>query len=97
MSGERIRARPEEIAAVRDAMSREGIGIGEEVGPFGRTTDLVGRGAGEFEGDLAHDLAGFELSWSAALQAMSTSVGNLAANIGGFGIDLVAVDLDLAD
>lgn len=50
-------------------------------------------GAGEFADALADGVAAFELSWQAALDATSESAGRIAANVGGFKIDLEALDL----
>lgn len=53
----------------------------------------VHEGAGEFGDALADGVAAFELSWQAALDATSESAGRIAANVGGYALDLEALDL----
>lgn len=50
-------------------------------------------GAQQFVGALAHGVAAFTLSWTAAFDATSETAGNIAANVGGFSVDLEALDL----
>lgn len=52
----------------------------------------VSDGAGQFADELADGLAAFELSWRAALEATGETAATLAANVGGFRLDLQAVD-----
>lgn len=94
MTEEPIRADPAAIARVRDSLSRSGVRVTELPEPVRAVVARITEGAGEFAPDLGSDATGFELSWSVSLETMSTSLGNLAANVGGFGIDLVAVDLE---
>jgi hypothetical protein len=60
--------------------------------PVGTQTGKVAAGAGEFAAPLADGVDSFLLSWQAALAATSEAAGNIAANVGGFAIDLQAVD-----
>lgn len=97
MTTDQIYTDPETIQAARDGLSRHGVAIAELPEPVRGLMDRTRQGAGEFSDELADATAGFELSWTVVLDTMATSLGNTAANVGGFGVDLVAVDLDLSD
>lgn len=97
MTADQIYTEPGVIEAARDGLTRHGLAIAELPEPVRDLMDRARQGAGEFSGELADATAGFELSWTVVLETMSTSLGNTAANVGGFGVDLVAVDLDLSD
>lgn len=58
-----------------------------------REAEDVAEGAGQFGSALAQGVAAFSLSWQAAFDATSETAGNIAANVGGFAVDLEALDL----
>jgi hypothetical protein len=88
-----IHADPAVLAGVKDEFRALGRELRDAPDAVRRDAVRVREGAGELGDVLADGVAAFELSWQAAFDATSETSGHIAANVGGFTLDLEALDL----
>jgi hypothetical protein len=81
------------LAGVKDEFRSLGRELRDAPDKVRTDAKRVQEGAGEFGDALADGVAAFELSWQAALDATSETAGRIAANVGGYALDLEALDL----
>jgi hypothetical protein len=81
------------LEGIREEFRRLGTELANAGGPVRVQADRVSTGAGQFADDLADGVTAFQLSWAQALDATSHSAGSIAANVGGFRLDLEKLDL----
>ena len=93
MSDRDIVADASVLDQVRGDFQELGRLLRDAIEPVTNECEQVTDGAQQFAGALAHGVASFTLSWMAALDAVSETAGNIAANVGGFSVDLEAMDL----
>lgn len=93
MTDEPIHADPAVLDGVREEFRTLGRELRDAGEPVRDDVTRVREGAGEFGDALADGVAAFELSWQAAFDASCETAGNIAANVGGFKLDLEALDL----
>ncbi|MGA9749852.1 MAG: hypothetical protein WBQ50_20555 [Nocardioides sp.] len=94
MTDEPIHADPAVLAGVKEEFRTLGHELRDAPEPVRRDAVRIREGAGEFGAALADGVAAFELSWQSAFDATSETSGSIAANVGGFTLDLEALDLD---
>jgi hypothetical protein len=90
---EPIHADPAVLDGVRDEFRTLGRELRDADEPVRRDAGRVRDGAGEFGDALADGVAAFELSWRVAFDTTSETAGRIAANVGGFTLNLEALDL----
>ncbi len=93
MTDQPIHADPAVLDGVRDEFRPLGRELRDSDEPVRRDAGRIHEGAGELGDAVADGVAAFELSWRAAFEAAGESSGRVAANVGGFTLDLEALDL----
>ena len=93
MTDQPIHADPAVLAGVKDEFRALGRELRDAPERVRRDAVRVREQAGELGDALADGVAAFELSWQAAFDATSETAGRIAANVGGFTLDLEALDL----
>jgi hypothetical protein len=93
VTDEPIHADPAVLDGVRDEFRTLGRELRDADEPVRRDAGRVREGAGELSDALADGVAAFELSWQVAFDTTSETSGRIAANVGGFTLDLEALDL----
>lgn len=88
-----IHADPAVLRGVRDEFRTLGRELRDADEPVRRDAERVRDGAGELGDFLADGVAAFSLSWQVAFDVAGESAGRIAANVGGFTLDLEALDL----
>ena len=83
------------LAAAKDKLNDLAAQFLNTVPQVGRHYDEAVAGAGEFRGELEMGAVKFLIAWREALTVCSESAGLIAGNIGGYALDLSAVDVDL--
>jgi hypothetical protein len=94
MTDQPIHADPAVLDGVRDEFRTLGRELRDSDEPVRRDAGRILDGAGELGDVVADGVAAFELSWRAAFEATGETSGRIAANVGGFTLDLEALDLD---
>lgn len=93
MSGREIHADASVLDDIRTELQELGRLLRDATEPVTGHGEDITEGAQQFSGSLTHGVAAFTLSWTAAFDATSETAGNIAANVGGFSVDLEALDL----
>ncbi len=81
------------LDGVRREFQELGRVVRDSTEPTSGHAEDVTNGASQFAGALNHGIAAFTLSWAATFEATSETAGNIVANVGGFSVDLEALDL----
>lgn len=82
------------LEAASDAFADEAQRFDNTVEPLGRFHDQLCAGAGELRSGVETGSSQFLLGWHETVQVCGETAGIIAGNIGGYWVDLSAVDVD---